>query len=239
MPLDLATLAQHYGRSQHPAPPYHLGTRYNGAGEFLPEPGNTIVSHLVAGSETEKALIEAQQSLLAMPEAHKLAFTPIESYHMTLFQGILEGRRKAPYWPEDVAEDTAIAEMTALYQQRLVGFEGGPRFSVEVTAVLPTGLIVDGVSETDRRVMAAWRDKLAELFGYRHPDHDSYKFHITMAYMADWLDDEGLPGWCDTLNAIAEDIRARAPVLELRAPAFCSFADMKWFEELVVLQPKG
>ena len=29
-----------------------------------------------------------------------------------------------------------------------------------------------------------------------------------------------------------------APVLELRAPAFCSFDDMDWFEELVVLDEK-
>ena len=34
---------------------------------------------------------------------------------------------------------------------------------------------------------------------------------------------------------IEADIVRRAPVLELRAPAFCSFADMNWFEELLVL----
>ena len=68
-------------------------------------------------------------------------------------------------------------------------------------------------------------------------DHDSYGFHITMAYLIDWLDAAALPAWQAMLNAVEADIVRRAPVLELRPPAFCSFADMNWFEELVVFQP--
>lgn len=237
MLLTPAKLAAHYGRASHSAPPYHLGTRYNEAGQFLLEPGNTVVCHLVKGSETELALVAAQRRLRAMPEAHKLAFTPTESYHMTLFQGILEGRRKAHYWPDDVAEDALIADMTALFLQRLATVSSGPSYQVEVITALPTGLVVAGVTEADRRAMAEWRDGFADAFGYRHPDHETYQFHITMAYMTDWLDEVGLAEWCDSLNDIADDIRTHAPVLELRAPAFCSFEDMNWFEELKTFEP--
>lgn len=97
------------------SPPRELGRRYDRAGNFLPEPGNTVVCHIVEGSETEKALIEARAKYLAMPEASQFAFTPISSLHMTLFQGIIEYRRRLPFWPADVDLDT----LTELFRERL------------------------------------------------------------------------------------------------------------------------
>ncbi len=234
MTVDPAKLAAHYGRSHKNTPPWHLGTRYDAAGTFLPEPGNTVVCHLVSGSATEQALANAWAQYQAMPDAGKLAFTPVNSYHMTLFQGIIEGRRKLRYWPNDMALDAPIEAMTAHYIETLAEFEPAAPFAVELIEALPTGLIVAGVTAADRHAMAEWRNRFAEAFGYRHPDHDSYEFHITMAYMIDWIDDDAIPAWTAMLNDVAAEIRVAAPVLELRAPAFCSFADMNWFEERIV-----
>lgn len=238
MPHDRSTLADQFARSRHPTPPRHLGTRYDSTGRFLPEPGNTVVCHLVKGSATEQALHEARLRYQDMADAERLAFTPTASYHMTLFQGILEGRRQVPYWPGAVAADTSIAAMTAIFLDRLSGFAGGPAFQVQVTEAVPTGLVVEGVGAADRQAMAVWRDAFARCFGYRHPDHDNYRFHITMAYMLDWIDDAALPAWQGMLAEVHDDIAQRAPVLELRAPAFCSFADMNRFEELAVFEPR-
>ena len=238
MSLDLSALATHYGKSRNLLPPLHLGTRYDRAGVFLPEAGNTVVCHLISGSETERVLMQAQVRYRDMADATGLAFTPVESYHMTLFQGIIEGRRNHPYWPADLAADTPIDEMTRQFKRRLDSFPALPDFAVRATMALPTGLVVEGATAADRHAMAAWRDAFAEAFGYRHPDHDSYQFHITMAYMIDWLDDAALPSWQAMLDEVLDDITRRAPVLELRAPAFCSFEDMNWFEELLVLEAK-
>lgn len=228
-----------YARSRHPEPPRHLGTRYDPSGTFLPEPGNTIVCHLVPGSETERALVAARSAYLAMPEAGQLAFTPVSSLHMTLFQGILEGRRLPPYWPADIAPDTPIDRMTELFEARLARLTPGPAFAVRVVEALPTGLVVEGAGRNDQRAMQLWRDRFADLLGYRHPDHDGYVFHITFAYMISWLDDAVLPAWQDMLSEVLAHITRRAPVLELRPPAFCSFADMNHFEERLVLRPAG
>ena len=234
MLVETSKLIAHYAPGPNARPPAHLGRRYDRAGRFLPEPGNTVVCHVLPGSVTEQALVDARARYLAMPEARRLAFTPVESYHMTLFQGIIEDRREPPYWPAGVATDTPIAAMTDLFLRRLETSSGGEPFNVTVKAALPTGLLVEGATAADRRAMAEWRDRFAEVFGYRHPDHDSYVFHITMAYLIDWFDADAMPAWEVMLNEVAEDIRRRAPVLELRAPAFCRFEDMNWFEELRV-----
>ncbi|TGR72941.1 DUF1868 domain-containing protein, partial [Mesorhizobium sp. M2D.F.Ca.ET.223.01.1.1] len=60
----------------NPMPPVHLDTRYDRAGNFLVEPGNTVVSHLVQGSPSAAAIIEVRERIRAMPDADRLAFTP-------------------------------------------------------------------------------------------------------------------------------------------------------------------
>ena len=82
--------------------------------------------------------------------------------------------------------------------------------------------------------MRAWRDRLAHLLGYRHPDHDSYPFHITFAYVIERLSDGVLPRWQAMLNEVAADLQRRQPVLELMPPAFCVFDDMNHFHEMLV-----
>ncbi|WP_296737720.1 DUF1868 domain-containing protein [Mesorhizobium sp.] len=219
----------------NPTPPAHFGTRYDGSGDFLLEPGNTVVCHLVEGSASQAAILDVRERMRAMPDADRLAFTPISSLHMTLFQGIIEYRRRLPYWPSDVPLDTGIDDMTGLYLRRLQGFQGCGPFKIKVVEVVPTGLTVAGASKEDRRNLEAWRDALSVPFGYRHPDHDSYVFHITFAYQIRRLADERISAWRDLFDACLSFLDREAPVIELRPAAFCSFKDMEHFEELLVL----
>ncbi|WDZ76469.1 DUF1868 domain-containing protein [Ensifer adhaerens] len=223
-----------FGRSANGAPPKHLGTRYTPDGHFLREPGNTVVSHITAGSPSEVAVLAVRDRLVAMPEAGQFAFTHPSSLHMTIFQGIIEYRRRLPYWPADMALDTPIEVMTEHYRAVLKGFAPLEPFRARVTDITPTGLALEGDSSVDRSSLKAWRDTFAENFGYRHPDHDDYEFHITFAYVIDWLDDAALPRWQEMLSEQLSFLREQAPVIELDPPAFCSFEDMNHFEELIV-----
>ncbi|MEF0940345.1 DUF1868 domain-containing protein [Rhizobium sp. BR 362] len=225
-----------YSKSRHPEPSVHLGTRFDLSGNFQYEPGNTIVCHVVEGSETQRALVAAREKFLAMPEASQFTFTPISSLHMTLFQGIIEYRRTQPFWPADIALDTPIDEMTEILGERLKAFSMRDPFKVAVTHARPSGLLMDGATETDRKVMRQWRNAFADLLGYRHPDHDVYPFHITFSYVIERLSDEALPRWQAMLDKVAAEVRAEVPVLELHPPAFCAFNDMKHFEELLVFE---
>lgn len=238
--MDAASVSPHllhFARSRHPEPPRHLGTRHDAKGVFLPEAGNTIICPVVPGSLTERVVRAARQRYLAMPEARQFAYTAEDSLHMTLFQGVLGSNRRLPFWPEGVALDTPLEAMERLFLARLEALEPGPAFTVSLVEAAPSGLIVEGTTAADRQAMADWRNRLADLLGYRHPDHDSYVFHITFAYPIAWLDDAALPAWREMLEAASEDIRRQAPVLELRPPAFCRFADMNRFEPIRVLEP--
>lgn len=171
---------------------------------------------------------------MAMPESGQFAFTHPSSLHMTIFQGIIEYRRRLPYWPADMALDTPIDVMTEHYRERLRHFARLEPFRARVAEVTPLGITLEGDCAADRSCLKAWRDAFAEAFGYRHPDHDDYEFHITFAYIIDWLDDAVLSRWQETLAEQLTYLRERTPVIELDPPAFCSFEDMNHFEELIV-----
>jgi hypothetical protein len=224
-----------YAASRNTVPPKSLGSRYDATGRFLPEPGNTIVCHLVDGSASAHAVLGFRNRAAAQPFARHLAFTAPTSLHMTLFQGIIETRRAEGYWLPGVPLDTPIEAMTAMMLERLGDQPPLPPFRIKATDAVPTGLTVAGVGPEDVAALAAGRDRLADVFGYRHPDHDTYEFHITFAYLIRWLPDEELAGITAFFDEGLAELQAAAPEIALRPPAFCRFEDMHRFEELRVL----
>ncbi len=227
--------AENFTETGKDTPPRYLGIRFDATGRFLPTPGNTIVSHVVPGSRSEAALARVRQGLMELPHGDRFAYTPVSSYHMTVFQGIIEGRRKPGYWPEGMPLDTAIDETTALFLDRLSTFPRADPFRMKVVSVTPLGLVLAGATESDEKMMRALRDALVEPFGYRHPDHDSYTFHITMAYPMAWLPAGAEAAYLPALAALGENLAEEIDVVELGAPAFCEFIDMTEFRPLKFL----
>jgi hypothetical protein len=226
---------EHFSRSFTSAgkdtPPRHLGTRYDRAGNFLYEPGNTFVSHVVDGSQSQRALMEVRERLRVMPYADHFTFTPVSSLHKTLFQGVIEGRRGREYWPAALPTDAAIPETTAWIDERLEGFSVAP-FRIKADMVTPLGVVVSGLTDADERVMREARDALAKRLGYRHPDHDDYTFHITLAYQLDWLPPEAEAIYLPALAEMKTLLDALPKGIELDIPAFCVFDDMEEFRPL-------
>ena len=229
------TFARHFLEAGKDGPPFYLGRRFDADGRFLHEPGNTVVSHVVPGSPTEDALRRVRERLEALPFAGRFAWTPVESWHMTVFQGTIEGRRAETFWPEGLDLDAPIEETTRLLDDRLEGFAPAEPFAVRLVEVTPLGLVVAGATPGDEQRLRALRDRLADAFGYRHPDHADYTFHITLAYVKQWLPAGAEAIYLPALEAIGRDFAAEVAVLDLAPPAFCSFRDMNLFTPMRVL----
>ena len=230
----MTTGLQRFSEAHNPRKPTRLGQRYSSKG-FLPEAGNTVVCHLDTDVSAHKAVHEARKNLQALPGADALLFTPLDSLHMTLFEGVIDTKRKNYAWPADMDLTVPVEEVTNHLLPRLQAFVPPPGFDVRVRDVHPGGLLLDGATVQDRACMRAWRDALTVPFGFRNRAHDAYQFHMTFAYPVAWLPDAVLPCWGDALADILNRLLEEMPILPLKAPAFCSFADMTHFEELVVL----
>lgn len=225
-----------FAASNNAAPPSRLGQRYS-ATKFLPEAGNTVVCHLDITTPQHRAVLKARDRMRALPGADRFLYTPAASLHMTLFDGVIETGRARGDWPADIDLNATVDSVTEALLHRLAHFSPRPEFNVRVVDIHPSGLGIEGATPEDEATMRAWRDALTAPFGFRKDTHDTYRFHMTFAYPVDWLPDALLPQWQRELHAILEDITREAPILPLNAPAFCRFADMTHFKELLVLQP--
>jgi len=224
-----------FAESAHTDPPQRLGQRYDTT-RFLPEAGNTVVCHLDSNAPAHSAVLEARRRMLALPGAECFLYTPADSLHMTVFEGVIETRRTRDAWPADIDRTASVESVTKSLLARLAAFSPPPGFAVRVAGLRPTGFILKGATEQDEAIMHAWREALTEPFGYRHQDHDAYHYHMTFAYPIDWLPESVLPIWETEFRSILADLADAAPVIPLTAPAFCRFADMTRFEELLVLK---
>ena len=223
----------------------HLGVRFDAAGRFLAEHGNTVVAQVVPGSPTEAALIGLRAALQARPEAGHFAFTEVASYHMTVFEGAIETRRAGGFWPDGVPLEAGIDAVTSVMAGRLAGFAAPPAFAMRVTAVTPFGVRLAGATAADEAVARAWRDGLSDALGLRTPAHAAYEFHITLAYLMQGLPAAALPGLRADMarltgefvtgEFVAGEFVAGVPVLHLARPKFCRFADMNAFAPVLDL----
>jgi hypothetical protein len=225
--------------SLNAVPVRHAGTRHTTAGLFLREPGNTVVRHVSPGSQTERTLVELRARLQALPWAHRFAWTDVASYHMTVFGCAIETARTPDQWPRSLPLDTPIDAVSDWLDSRLDGFAGPGPFTMDIHAVTPFGLTLTGATESDESVARARHDALAIAYDQRPPGHDTYAFHLTMAYLIDWLPDEMVETYEAAMAECTEWVRSRLPVVELGPPVFCSFDDMNWFEPLRVLPGTG
>lgn len=203
-----------------------LGTRFNEAGRFLHESGNTVVCQVIPGSPTETALLQFRAALADLPQADLLALTPPESWHMTVFEGVVEARRDPRRWPEGLATDMPIPAVTAAMTARLDGFAPPPPFRMAVAAATPFGVTLRGLTPADETAARQWRDRLSETLRLRAPAHDDYAFHTTLAYVKRALPTAALPVWRATMAEWTARLQDELPQMDLAPPAFCTFEDM-------------
>ena len=209
-----------------------LGQRFDASGRFLPERGNTVVAQVTAGSATQSALIDLRSSLMGLSFGGHFAFTDVASYHMTVFEGVIETQRDYACWPTGLALDLEIDEMTTAMAARLDGFVPPQPFTMKLACVTPHGLSLTGATPEDEVNARRWRDALAAAFGFRSPSHEAYGFHTTLAYQIEWPPVEALPFHAKAMARLTEEFAARVPVLHPDAPAFCRFADMNAFAQV-------
>jgi hypothetical protein len=206
-----------------------LGARFDAAGRFLPEAGNTVVAQVVPGSATEAALIALRADLMALPHASHFAFTDVASYHMTVFEGATETRRQAEVWPGGLPLDLPMAGVTEAMVRRLDGWRAPPDFAMRITEVTPLGLRLTGATPDDEQHARAWRNRLSVALGLRAPNHVSYGFHTTLAYCMTGLPHAALPDLRSRMADLTLRLQAEVPVIHLARPAFSTFADMNAF----------
>ena len=157
-------------------------------------------------------------------------------------EGVKMEMGKGVYWPGDLRGDAALEECTELFERKLKGFElgddGAPPYKLRVAGFsrleVGIGVAVECVGEEEKKRVRALRDRLVGVLGIRHPVHEVYGFHVSLAYLLRHLSPEQERELRVVLDGFLEE-GGRGMEFELGRPEFCTFEDMFAFERVFYL----
>jgi len=163
---------------------------------------------------------------------------PPSSWHMSVFEGALDKRREAAYWPADLDLNASIADCTTLLEKKLESFdlqyETPFRLSVIGFKPLVSSISIHVEPRTAENIaIRHLRDRLADVTKMKQNGHDKYRFLLTLAYMLRYLSDEQEKELMEFLMRHFKDMPKE---LELGLPEFCRLEDMFAFERVLYLK---
>lgn len=216
--------------------PDAVGRKFTPQGAPLRCPGYTTLCHIDRQSDAFAALVAAQDALKAGPLADAFAYLPPESFHMTIFEGVIDYARTPERWPQHLPIDAGIDVVTADAQSRLRELGLPKAFSVRPTGVF-AGFSVHmaGLDETAETSLRRTRDQLRAASNIKRPDHASYQFHITFGYLLRWLSQQEAEAVLELSTRVGETLTQTAPVVPLSEVELCQFETMHHFQTLTRL----
>lgn len=216
--------------------------KFSPHGQIQRFPGNTVLCRLVQPAPVLRAVQPVLDTLRPLA-GRRMAWLPASSYHVTLFDGLLDMRRQRPDWPDGLALEAPMAECHQHLLERLRAFAIDPgldrplQLVPDPAVVSPTlgAIPLRPVDARQERQLRRLRDRLAGILGVRRANHDTYQFHMTLGYCVQAFDPEALQAYGQAWAAGIHGLRAGLGTLALGPPEFCRFEDMAAFETLAVL----
>lgn len=206
--------------------------------------GNTVICHLPQQSLFRDAVAALGDALRSSSLAGKLAVLPSDSYHVTILGGLNDQDRARYGWPSDIPIDMPIAECNRIIGERITRFrmhsELPIRFCVDkektVAPQRASGLQLVPADAKEKLKLRMLRDQMAtEVFRYRAADHETFGYHISLAYQMSGFTAQERREYQSRLAHHLPAIAA-APVIEVGVPEFCTFGDMYRFEIQTLLR---
>jgi hypothetical protein len=153
---------------------------------------------------------------------------------MTVFDGIREKESEPDMWPEDL-EKAPLSEATVDFSRRLRNFgkhleseDLAPPYQMRVVGFerdqCGMGFEIVGATPEEERRMRRLRDRLADTLGFRAPNHERYRFHISVAYLLMPISGKDKAELQSLQASLLPQVLTE---FELGAVEFCTFKNME------------
>ncbi|RDW56756.1 hypothetical protein BP6252_13979 [Coleophoma cylindrospora] len=229
-------------------PQYPIGipSKFGPDGSVHRYPGNTTVCHIPSTAPIIPGLHAIYDTFSTHPTlSQRIHLLPPSSWHMTVLDGVREEECEPGMWAigkEKQPLDECTAEFTPRLRQLGLQLEGeglAPPYRMRIRGfgdlTVGIGLEVEGQTVEEEKRMRRLRDRLADTLGFRAPNHETYPFHISTAYMMRWIEGEDR----EELDRVLAKLLAEMPKeFELGAVEFNTFEDMHAFPRLFYLGEK-
>lgn len=163
-----------------------IGQKFYEDGSVRRFPGNTVVADVVPGSSAFDAMCQLRQMVIDAGFEDHLILLPEDSYHITYISGVNDQQRIDNFWPDALSREATMEEaddyVTAAIES--VGIPGPARMKFDTVGWSAGCCIIRLVpaDEEQHKLLYGFREKAADALGVRRPNHEKYRFHISLGY---------------------------------------------------------
>jgi hypothetical protein len=207
-----------------------VGVKFHADGRARRFSGNTVISMLPISAKMAAPLRTTVAAVTHRAPGH-YAILPEDSWHMTVFELLADQVRDREHWSQYLDLHAPIAVTDTFLAQAVASVVAPEPLTMRFSCLRGIGGItasLEPAQDGTHQALAGYRERLSEVTGIRFPDHDAYRFHITLAY-------EIRPVPAPTQQSLsaglatAEAALVAAGTCELPAPQFVTFEDMTAF----------
>ena len=163
-----------------------VGQKFHRDGSVREFKGNTVVADVVAGSSAFEAMGQLRQMVIDAGLDSHLTLLPPESYHITYISGLNDQQRIDDYWPDSLSRAASMAEADDYVTDAIqsVGIPGPARMKFDSVGWGAGCCIIRIVpaDASEHKKLYDFRERAAQALGVRRPNHEKYRFHISLGY---------------------------------------------------------
>ncbi len=201
-------------------------------GKFTPDgsvqrfPGNTFIFHINRALPQWDAIRQVQETVKKSPFARFYTFLPTTSLHMTLFQGVT----RANALPEGLPSAATRDEATALLLERCKDLHLPAAHRVKAQDLHAAhSLTMTGADAEQEASLRSVRKSLSAATGIQQSDFEEYVFHISLAYLLDWVSEPTAHEIADFSEELTRTLIPEIDEIPLGPVEFCHFETMHHF----------
>lgn len=209
------------------------GGKFSTDGSVQSWPGNTFICHVDPQSDVHNELRSLQEQFKMSRFAQFFTFLPPSSFHMTVFEGVSPGVKDTERLPLGATDSMSRDALTNIMLKAVEDVRFATTQTVEMDSLFcGLGLRVIRVGEQGETPLRINRNTLRTATGINPPDFDTYTFHITFAYLVQWLTEPTAIALVDLSEELAGRYKEKLSAIPLGPVEFCNFDTMHHFDSL-------
>ena len=212
-----------------------VGKKFYEDGSVRRFPGNTVVAPIQPGCSAYDVMVQLRRMFAESDVAENYILLPPDSYHMTVLDWVCDQVRDPEHWPEGLPLDAPMEAVDAYISKAVakVPMPGGvkmkfDRLNVSKNAVLA---LLKPANKESEKALWDFRNAAAHAVGLHLPNHETYRFHISLAYTR--VVPEGEKATC--LEKLTEEINE---FLQKQAEFVTGQPYMAYFDDMLKFSPE-
>jgi hypothetical protein len=206
-----------------------VGRKFHADGSPRLFPGNTVIGFVGPDHAVYQQSLSIQDQVRAAPFGAKFSLLPPPSLHMTVMELFCDQVRVPERWSSQLALDAALVETDTFFLARVPQLSLPESIRMRFVRLRRANNLTIDLEPADvvtEQALRTYRQAISAATGVRFPDHDTYQFHISLAYRLIELSFDEQAELDRLALAWEHLLRDQAGIIEPDPPQLVFFDDM-------------